>query len=186
MKFRRKYPSVELTGLAVLLGASVACRGSDGDTALDEGGKDGAGAGALDAALADVATPRPGDGPSAVETVRANDPSAKSPPGLPAFPSAEGFGAAARGGRGGKIIEVTNLNDSGPGSLREALATKTPRIVVFRVSGTINLTKDIEISGITAGFVTIAGQTSPGGIQIKGPGTGLTIRARDVIIRHLR
>ena len=58
---------------------------------------------------------------------------------LPAFPGAQGFGAAASGGRGGQVIKVTSLAESGPGSLAEALATPGPRIIVFDVSGVIDL-----------------------------------------------
>ena len=58
---------------------------------------------------------------------------------IPAFPEAEGFGAMTPGGRGGKVIFVTNLNDAGPGSFREACMAKGPRIVVFRVGGLITL-----------------------------------------------
>ena len=53
---------------------------------------------------------------------------------IPAFPGAEGYGSVARGGRGGKVFEVTNLKDSGPGSFRAAIEAKGPRVVVFRVS----------------------------------------------------
>jgi hypothetical protein len=81
-----------------------------------------------------------------------------------AFPTAEGYGKYTVGGRGGKVIEVTNLDASGKGSLRAALEAKGPRTVVFRVSGTIDA--DLKISN---DFITIAGQTAPGdGIAIKG------------------
>ena len=63
-----------------------------------------------------------------------------------AFPGAEGFGAETPGGRGGKILFVRNLNDAGPGSFREAVITKGPRIVVFRVSGLITLHSPIKIT----------------------------------------
>lgn len=101
-----------------------------------------------------------------------------------AFPGAEGFGRCAQGGRGGRVIEVTNLNDSGPGSLREcAEAESGPRTCVFRVSGTITLTtKDIVV---TNPYLTIAGQTAPGdGVALKD--AGLAIKADHVIVRHLR
>ena len=78
----------------------------------------------------------------------------------PAFPGAEGFGANSIGGRGGTLIEVTNLNDSGPGSFRAAVEASGPRIVVFRVGGTIELQSSLII---TNPYITIAGQTAPGG-----------------------
>ncbi len=100
-------------------------------------------------------------------------------PTVPAFPGAEGYGSLTCGGRGGKVIAVTNLNDSGPGSLRAACEAKGPRIVVFRVSGTIDA--DVKISN---DFITIAGQNAPGdGITLKGI---LTVSANNVIIRYIR
>ncbi|MGP1991170.1 discoidin domain-containing protein [Zobellia laminariae] len=104
---------------------------------------------------------------------------------LDAFPTAEGFGKDATGGRGGVVVEVTNLNDSGPGSLRHALVEiREPRIIVFKVSGTINAKSNLPIySG--RGNVTIAGETAPGGgILIKNG--SLSIQADNVIVRHLR
>src|SRR5436309_6095496 len=81
-----------------------------------------------------------------------------------AFPGAEGYGAYAKGGRGGKVLFVTNLNDSGPGSLREAIETKAPRTVIFRVGGLIETKGSVGRERL----LTIAGQTAPGdGICIK-------------------
>jgi pectate lyase len=98
---------------------------------------------------------------------------------LPAFPGAEGYGARTDGGRGGRVIEVTNLNASGPGSLRAACEAAGPRMVIFKVAGTID--GDIHIESDS---ITVAGQSAPGdGITIKG---NLTIDASDVIIRYIR
>ncbi|MBC8552101.1 MAG: hypothetical protein ISR96_04975 [Nitrospira sp.] len=151
---------------------------------------------------------------------------------IPAFPGAEGFGKDSVGGRGGIVVHVTNLNDYGPGSLREAVEAPPRhyannvaewessteyearvsagntrprhypngtwknelepayltrmdsighRIVVFDVSGIINLEDDLNI---TYPFMTIAGETSPGGILVTGRQT--TIKAHDIIMRHMR
>lgn len=100
---------------------------------------------------------------------------------LPAFPGAEGWGCETPGGRGGKVMIVTNLNPDGPGSLQEACAAAGPRIVVFAVSGVISNTITIENSNIT-----IAGQTAPGaGITIAGM-LGTREGICDVVIRHIR
>ena len=127
---------------------------------------------------------------------------------LPAFPGAEGSGALAKGGRGGVVCEVINLNDSGPGSLRACAEMSGPRTVIFGTSGTIVLKSPINI---VRPYITIAGQTAPGGgIQVaaKAPGTFpiqqdqngnhigpsaenrgpslISISTHDVVIRYLR
>lgn len=103
---------------------------------------------------------------------------------IPAFPEAEGFGQFAKGGRGGRVIEVTNLTSSGSGSFRQCAEIESgPRTCVFRVSGTIGLeTADIVVRHP---FLTIAGQTAPGGGVALKDG-GLDIRADHTIIRYLR
>lgn len=101
----------------------------------------------------------------------------------PAFPGAVGFGTETPGGRGGRVIKVTNLNLAGPGSFAAAVESKGPRIVVFEVGGVIDL--EATVLTITEPFLTIAGQTAPNpGITfIRG---GVNVRTHDVVIQHLR
>jgi hypothetical protein len=111
-------------------------------------------------------------------------------PGLPAFPGAVGFGAAATGGTtldsqgrhsGGTVYHVTNLNDAGPGSFRDAVS-RSGRIVVFDVGGWVHLRGNVHV----ASNITIAGQTAPGdGIGFVGHGIGLD-DSTNVIVRHIR
>jgi hypothetical protein len=105
--------------------------------------------------------------------------------GLIAFPGAEGFGAAAVGGRGGKVIHVTNLNSNGPGSLQAACDDEYPRIVVFKIGGVIRGDVSIRHS-----FITIAGQTAPSpGITIEGrllSRPDPERRLSDIVVRYLR
>lgn len=106
----------------------------------------------------------------------------QKPERVTAFPGAEGGGRFASGGRGGRVIKVTNLNDRGPGSFREALEASGPRTVVFEVSGNIELKSLVRIR---QGNLTIAGQTAPGqGITIKGH--EVRIASNNIIIRFLR
>ncbi|MBS3762458.1 MAG: DUF1961 family protein, partial [Planctomycetes bacterium] len=132
------------------------------------------------------------------ETTSSSD---KEPGATRAFPGAEGFGAYARGGRGGRVIQVTNLKDYNPrkekpipGSLRAACETKSPRTIVFRVAGWIDLKAPLRI---TEPFCTVAGQTAPGdGIGLRGDTFGvgahtgsardLNAPVHDVIVRYLR
>lgn len=98
-----------------------------------------------------------------------------------AFPGAEGYGKYTTGGRGGKVMIVSNLNDNGPGSFREAVTDKNPRIIVFTVSGTIHLQSKLTI----AGNCTIAGQSAPGdGICIADK--TVLIGGNNIIVRYLR
>lgn len=99
-----------------------------------------------------------------------------------AFTGAYGWGAQSVGGRGGTVIEVTNTNDSGAGSLRAAIDETYPRIIVFRTGGLITLSSDLRIDDP---YLTIAGQTAPGGgIHINGK--RLLIKTHNIIIRYLR
>ncbi len=99
------------------------------------------------------------------------------------FSGAKGFGTDTPAGRGGAIIKVTNLNSDGPGSFREALSAKGPRIIVFEAGGIIDLNKVPLI--LNEPYITIAGQTAPtpGITLIRG---GMTITTHDVLIRHIR
>ena len=101
---------------------------------------------------------------------------------IPAFPGAEGGGMYTAGGRGGKVLVVTNLNDDGPGSFRWACEQGGARIIVFNVSGIIWLKTPIILR---APYVTIAGQTAPGdGVCIAGQ--SFQVNTHDVIVRHMR
>jgi len=107
---------------------------------------------------------------------------------LPAFPGAEGFGSDTVGGRGGRVMIVSQLGDDGPGSLRACAEAAGPRTCVFRTGGIITLNSSIEIEHP---FVTIAGQTAPGdGILIRtNPDTAkaaVKVQTHDVVIRYLR
>jgi pectate lyase len=100
-----------------------------------------------------------------------------------AFPGAEGFGAYAKGGRGGSVIHVTNLDDAGPGSLRSAVEAKGPRIVRFWVAGLIELKSELRV---TEPYLTIEGQSAPdNGVCLKYYGLEV-LETHDVIIRYLR
>lgn len=98
-----------------------------------------------------------------------------------AFPGAEGFGKYTTGGRGGKVFIVSNLNDKGPGSFREAAETQGKRIIVFTISGTIHLETKLSIKT----DVTIAGQSAPGdGICIAD--NAVSLGGDNIIVRYLR
>jgi Concanavalin A-like lectin/glucanases superfamily/HYDIN/CFA65/VesB-like, Ig-like domain/Disaggregatase related repeat/Putative Ig domain len=122
-----------------------------------------------------------GFGPDVTWTATSPDLTEKELEGMfydvPAFPGAEGFGAGTSGGRGGRVIKVTNLNSDGPGSLKEALLVNEPRIIVFDVSGVINatpITMEYNMSKSARFYtanapLTIAGQTASGaGITFNG------------------
>jgi hypothetical protein len=99
-----------------------------------------------------------------------------------AFPGAEGAGRFALGGRGGSVLRVTHLGDSGPGSLRAAVEADGPRTVVFDIGGVIRLSSPLTVR---RGRITIAGQTAPGGgITLRDQ--PLIVAADDVVIRHIR
>ena len=104
-------------------------------------------------------------------------------PGRLAFEGAEGYGRNAVGGRGGKVVYVTNLNDDGAGSLREACTADIgPRTIMFKVAGMIQLKSRLVCN---QDYVTIAGQTAPGkGITIKSAPIGFT--GKDMVIRFMR
>ncbi|MDQ8179359.1 hypothetical protein [Pelagicoccus sp. SDUM812005] len=136
-----------------------------------------------------LTVPSPAQTPSTPQEGLVEPPPAMAPPlppvlpyKIPAFPGAWGGGMYATGGRGGEVIAVTNLKDSGPGSLRAAIEAEGPRIVVFKVAGLIELESNLEIENP---HITIAGQSAPGdGICIAY--ASLDINTYNVILRHLR
>jgi pectate lyase len=102
--------------------------------------------------------------------------------GRAAFPGAQGYGASAAGGHDGRKIFVTNLNDSGPGSLRSAVTASGPRNVVFRVGGSIALQSTLNIRNP---YLTVDGSNAPGhGIMLRDH--GIVVRTHDVILRQFR
>jgi len=104
------------------------------------------------------------------------------PANVPAFPGAEGGGKFSFGGRGGKVFVVTNLDDGGLGSFREAVESAGPRIVVFNIAGIIHLKQPLHI---LAPYITIDGHTAPGdGVCIAGFST--LVDTHDVVIRYMR
>ena len=113
---------------------------------------------------------------------------------LPAFPGAQGWGADTPGGRGGRIVWVTNLQDAGPGSLRDALSLPEPRTVLFEVAGIIHLKSPIFLGGEPNrddgdrySFLTVAGQSAPGGgVVIADYNVTFDNGIHDVVLRHLR
>jgi len=102
---------------------------------------------------------------------------------LPAFPGAEGEGMYVTGGRGGDVYHVTNLNNTGTGSLRNGISTATgARTIVFDISGTISLNSTLRVNKAN---ITIAGQTAPGmGILIRN--YGVTVDSANIVMRHVR
>jgi pectate lyase len=154
----------------VLLVAAPLLHAADAPAAADE---EAPATDAQRAALEKSAASAAADAQRAIETA--------NPKHLPAFPGAEGFGALATGGRGGAVYHVTNLNDDGPGSFRDAVSQPN-RMVVFDLGGVIKITKEIEVSS----NITIAGQTAPGdGICIYGNGVSLGGQS-NIIVRYLR
>ncbi len=105
---------------------------------------------------------------------------------IPAFPGAEGFGASAKGGRGGEVLYVTNLRDSGEGSFRAACEASGPRIVMFKLGGTITLETSVKILDP---YITIAGQSAPGGgicLRTKNDEIPLVMKTHDIVMRYIR
>lgn len=131
----------------------------------------------------------------AIAACSSTDAAAPPPPqpvtGPLAFIGAVGHGAGSKGGRGGKVIAVNTLADSGAGSLRACMLAQGPRICVFRVAGVIRFTSGSPI--ITNPYITIAGQTAPGGgitLAHGGGPNGLTPllikNTHDVVVRNIR
>ena len=106
----------------------------------------------------------------------------KAAEAISVFPGAVGFGTETSAGRGGQVLKVTNLNASGPGSLKAAVDASGPRVVVFEVSGTIRIDGDLRVRNP---YITIAGQTAPSpGVTLRG--ATVIIMTHDVLIQHIR
>lgn len=124
-----------------------------------------------------------------VLTLTVNEPTQPppSPGSLVAFPGAEGFGRFSVGGRGGTVMQVTTLADSGAGSLRACVAASGPRTCVFRVTGYIDLNSSLDVVNP---FITIAGETAPGkGITLRNASNlrqPIRLWTHDIIMRHFR
>jgi pectate lyase len=126
--------------------------------------------------------PSPTASASAAATPSASPPPTPAATPPPATSGYIGYGAESAGGRGGVIRTVTNLNDSGPGSLRAALEASGPRIVTFDIAGTISLQSDLRIANP---YITVAGETAPSpGIVVRFG--SLKVDTHDVILRQLR
>ncbi|HTL52681.1 MAG TPA: hypothetical protein VL860_08920 [Planctomycetota bacterium] len=183
----RFHGEATLDGRPVVLEAVLADAKLQGDLTVRAPAGAADGTGEQHAAWNAAPAARSGFAPRPIEPVGPGENPATPRPlapetGLPVFPGAQGFGARTPAGRGGRLIEVTTLDDSGPGSLREALTAKGPRTIVFRVGGVI-ATQDFLY--ISEPFVTVAGETAPGdGICIVN--AGLVVTTHDVLLSHLR
>jgi hypothetical protein len=162
---------------------------SAGDDVVDEDGDPPGSEGGSEATTANV-DDGDGDGSSGADVTTGGDPPPPSGSCVDeacAFPGAEGFGTATPGGRGGRVIAVTTLAADGPGSFKEAMLTPEPRIVVFRVSGVIDMAGQSMELLAEHSYVTVAGQTSPGGVTIlNGTISNYHTDFHDAIIRFLR
>jgi pectate lyase len=152
--------------------------GADAGVARSAGGEGGAlAAGGMDTSAAAGMSAATDAGAGA----RGDAAEAESGAAVLAFPGAEGFGKNATGGRNGAVYHVTNLNDSGAGSFRDAVSAPN-RFVVFDVGGYIRLTTAVSVES----DITIAGQTAPGGgIGLRG-GELSFASSSNIIMRHVR
>lgn len=164
---------------AMMLGVAGMAVGGASGTAAPTGAEDSATGGPTDTTGETVVdTPTEGTVDTVVDTTVAEPPA----PALPVVPGLVGFGTTTPAGRGGAVLVVSTLADDGPGSLRDALRTAGPRIVVFEVAGTIELERPLIV---TEPYLTLAGQSAPHpGITIAG--SQVSIRTHDVLVQHVR
>jgi pectate lyase len=127
------------------------------------------------------ATPTPAPTREPSPTPRPTTQPSPSPTAPPPPAGVAGYGSGTPGGRGGEVVAVTNLNDSGAGSLRDAINGSGPRTVAFRAAGTIRLKSDLMI---TDPYLTVDGGTAPGAVVIRG--AAVKVVTHDVILRNLR